>query len=54
MEIGHVGQNIYLQASALGLGTTIVGAFRDQQVHRVLGLDADEAPLAILPVGRLR
>lgn len=54
MEVGHVGQNVYLQARALGLGTTMVGAFRDQEVHRVLGLEADEAPLAILPIGRLR
>jgi SagB-type dehydrogenase family enzyme len=29
MEVGHVAQNIYLQARALGLGTTIVGAFSD-------------------------
>ena len=54
MEVGHVGQNVYLQARALGLGTTMVGAFRDQEVHPVLGLEVDEAPLAILPIGRLR
>jgi len=54
MEVGHVGQNVYLQARALGLGTTMVGAFRDQEVHTVLRLETDEAPLAILPIGRLR
>ncbi len=51
MEIGHAGQNIYLQATALGLGTVMVGAFDDAGVQRLLGLD--EEPLAIMPVGRL-
>jgi SagB-type dehydrogenase family enzyme len=54
MEVGHTGQNIYLQARALGLGTTMVGAFDDRKVQRLLGLEADEAPLGILPIGRLR
>ena len=54
IEVGHVGQNVYLQAQALGLGTTTVGAFRDREVHKVAGLEAQEAPLAILPIGRLR
>jgi SagB-type dehydrogenase family enzyme len=53
MEVGHVAQNVYLQAHALGLGTTIVGAFSDQAVQRVLHLQPDEAPLALLPLGRL-
>ena len=35
-------QNIYLQALALGLGTTEVGAFA-----------GDQAPLAIMPIGRI-
>ena len=54
MEVGHVGQNVYLQAQALGLGTTMVGAFRDRDVQRVLGLEAEELPLGLLPIGRLR
>ena len=53
MEVGHVGQNIYLQAGALGLGTTMVGAFRDQKVQRVLHLESDESPLALMPLGHL-
>jgi len=51
MEVGHVAQNIYLQAEALELGTTVVGAFRDGEVAELLGLAAAEEPLAILPVG---
>ncbi len=54
MEVGHAAQNVYLQAEALQLGTTMVGAFEDEDVTAVVGLDADEAPLCILPVGRPR
>lgn len=53
METGHVAQNVYLQAAALGLGTTIVGAFRDSEVKRLVELDAAESPVALLPIGRL-
>ncbi|MDR9500605.1 MAG: SagB/ThcOx family dehydrogenase [Desulfurivibrionaceae bacterium] len=52
MEIGHVAQNIYLQATALGLGTVVVGAFVDDRVQALLHLQKEE-PLAIMPVGRL-
>lgn len=52
MEIGHVAQNIYLQAAGLGLATVMIGAFDDDKVQRLLGLH-EEAPLAIMPVGRL-
>lgn len=54
IEVGHVAQNIYLQATALGLGTTIVGAFMDSAVAKVVGVKGDEAPLAILPLGKPR
>jgi SagB-type dehydrogenase family enzyme len=53
IEVGHVAQNVYLQARALALGTTMVGAFRDAEVRRLLDFAAEEAPLAILPIGRL-
>ncbi len=51
MEVGHVAQNVYLQATALKLGTVIVGAFEDERVSRCLGLPQSEVPLAVLPVG---
>ena len=52
MEVGHVGQNIYLQATALGLATVAVGAFNDEKVREVLRLDKQIRPLYIMPVGR--
>jgi SagB-type dehydrogenase family enzyme len=51
MEVGHAGQNIYLQAVALGLATVAVGAFHDEEVREVLRLDKQYKPLYIMPVG---
>ena len=51
MEVGHASQNVYLQAVALGLGTTVVGAFRDGELTTAAGLEGQEDPLALLPVG---
>ncbi len=52
MEVGHAVQNVYLQAAALDLGTTVVGAFWDARVKAVVGMAREEEPLALLPVGR--
>jgi len=52
MEVGHAGQNLFLQAEGLGLGTVVVGAFDDDKVREVLNLDSDIQPLSLMPVGR--
>ncbi len=49
MEVGHVGQNVYLACEALGLGTVAVGAFNDERVREVLDIVLD--PLYIMSVG---
>lgn len=54
MEVGHVAQNVYLQAAARGLGTVFVGAFDDEEVQEVLNLPADHEPLGLMPVGYAR
>lgn len=51
MEVGHVGENIYLQSVALGLGTVAIGAFYDDRVWEILGKPKNEHPLYIMPVG---
>lgn len=51
MEAGHAAQNLLLQAAALGLGATPVGAFDDAEVSRLLRLPAGETPLYLIPVG---
>jgi SagB-type dehydrogenase family enzyme len=52
MEVGLAAQNLYLQAAALGLGTTFMGNYNDSAMTRVLG--ADERPMGVMPVGRPR
>jgi SagB-type dehydrogenase family enzyme len=49
MEAGHIGQNISLQAIEMGLGTVMIGAFRDGKVKRILKID--ENPLYLIRVG---
>lgn len=51
IEVGHIAQNVHLQAVALGLGSVPVGAFDDQRVKKVLKLAEEEEPLYIIPVG---
>lgn len=51
MEVGHAAQNVYLQAEALGMGTTMVGAFDERQVADVVGMASSEAAMGILPIG---
>jgi SagB-type dehydrogenase family enzyme len=52
MEVGHVGENIHLQAVALGLATVEVGAFHDEEVSKVLGVEEQIKPLYIMPLGK--
>ena len=51
IEVGHVAQNIHLQAVALRLGSVPIGAFDDDQVHKILALPEEQRPLYIIPVG---
>jgi SagB-type dehydrogenase family enzyme len=52
IEAGHYGQNLYLAATALGLGAAAVGAFFDADVNRTLGVDGiDEAALYLVAIG---
>lgn len=54
MEAGHAGENLLLQATALGLGATVVGAFDDEGVRSLTALPAAARPLSLIPVGRRR
>ncbi|GEM_PF-2560504 len=49
MEIGHIGQNVYLVAEALGLSTVAIGAFYDEDVSELF--DVEGEPLYFLPLG---
>lgn len=52
IEVGHASQNISLQAISLGLATTVVGAFDDGEVRRILELEEHVKPLYIIPAGK--
>jgi len=54
IEVGHAGQNIFLQAEALGLGAGIVGAFDDVGLAKALHLPRSHEPLIVMPVGHPR
>ena len=54
LEAGHLGQNLYLAASSIGLGACAVGAFLDDKLNDLLGLDGEqEAVLYIIAVGKV-
>lgn len=54
MEVGSAAENIYLQAVSLNIGTVFIGAFHDDQIKRLLNLDAQEQPLSLLPIGKIQ
>jgi len=52
-EAGHLGQNIYLAATALGLKCCALGGFGDDNLHQLLDVDGEsEAVLYLLTLGR--
>lgn len=53
LEAGHIGQNLYLAATSMGLGACAVGAFLDDGVNDLLRLDGEqEEALYIISVGK--
>ncbi len=54
LEGGHIGQNIYLGATAMGLGACAIGAFLDDPINGLIGVDGKkEAVIYILTVGKI-
>lgn len=52
MDVGFVGENLYLVAEALGLGACGVAGFIDDGLERLLGVDPrEEIPLLMVTVG---
>lgn len=52
IEVGHLGQNAYLAATSMGLGACAVGAFGDDAINDMLGVDGrEEAAVYLLGVG---
>lgn len=51
IETGLAAESMMLQAVALGLAATLVGAFDDEEVKRLFRLGANETPLGLVAVG---
>jgi SagB-type dehydrogenase family enzyme len=51
-EAGHLGQNLYLVAAALGLGPVAIGGFFDDEVHHLARLPDDEHVLYMVCIGQ--
>jgi len=55
MEAGHIAQNLCLEVASLGLGSVTVGAFFDDEVDKLIGIDGvKEATIYLHPVGAIR
>jgi SagB-type dehydrogenase family enzyme len=54
LEAGHLGENAYLAATSMGLGACGVGAFMDDAINQMLGVDGvEEAAVYMLAAGRV-
>ena len=52
LEAGHLGENAYLAATELGLGACGVGAFMDDAINAMLGVDGvEEAVVYMVAIG---
>ena len=51
-DAGHASQNFLLVAESLGMKSCVVGAYFDEEVCKVLGIDCEkELPMLIIPIG---
>lgn len=54
LDAGHIVQNLALASTALGLGLCPIGAYYDDEVDRLFGLDGDqETVMYMASIGRL-
>lgn len=55
LDAGHVCQNLYLAAEAVGCGACAVGAFFDEKINGILGVDGEEQfVIYVATVGKKR
>jgi SagB-type dehydrogenase family enzyme len=48
LDAGHIGENLYLAAGALGLGVCAIGAFFDDKANGIIGVDGIEETVIYL------
>jgi SagB-type dehydrogenase family enzyme len=50
LEAGHIAQSLALSATSIGLGSCQIGAFFDDEVNQILGVDGAEESVLYLSV----
>ena len=50
LDAGHIGQNLYLAATALNFGCCTIGAFYDEEVNKIIGVDGLEETVVYMGV----
>lgn len=54
IDAGHVCQNLYLASESIGAGTCGIGAYYQEQIDELIGVDGkDEFSIYIAPVGKI-
>jgi len=55
MEAGHLCQNLYLASEAIGAGTCAIGAYNQDEMDTIVGVDGrDEFVIYVAPVGKIK
>lgn len=55
IDVGHVGQNLYLACTGIGVGGCAIAAFQDEVCNKVFELDGEEEFVVYtMPVGTIR
>jgi SagB-type dehydrogenase family enzyme len=53
LDAGHIAQNLALAATSIGLGSCQIGAFFDDEINQILGVDGtDESAIYLSAVGQ--
>jgi SagB-type dehydrogenase family enzyme len=52
MEAAHASENVFLQATALDLGTCAIGSFEPAKIRCAAMLSKEEEPVYIMTIGR--
>lgn len=54
IEAGHMGQNILLAATEIGIGSCPVSGFLDDSIKNILDLTVDEIPIYSISIGKIK
>lgn len=54
LDLGHLAQNLFLAAGALGLGACPIGGFYEERLRETLGIDRRETPVYLMAIGYVR